>query len=134
VFESFDSDVHAYLRALAGDRAPRVGPFVLLLDTNDAGPYRNYAVPDDGAEPTPADIDALIAAFAGAPEATEHDVARLRGTLGRGGLVALAVDTATGIGVGGGLCAPPHLSLVPTLGQIPRGSFRTQRGTRADSS
>jgi ribosomal protein S18 acetylase RimI-like enzyme len=44
----------------------------------------------------------------GAPEATEHDVARLRGTLDRGGLVALAVDTATGIGAGGGLCAPPH--------------------------
>jgi hypothetical protein len=64
VFELFGSDVHAYLRALAGDREPRVGPFVLLLDANDAGPYRNYAVPHDGAEPTPADIDVLIAAFA----------------------------------------------------------------------
>lgn len=64
MFESFDADVHAYLRALAGDHAPRVDPFVLLLDAHDAGPYRNYAVPDDGAEPTPADIDALITAFA----------------------------------------------------------------------
>ncbi|MEV0700884.1 GNAT family N-acetyltransferase [Saccharopolyspora sp. NPDC050389] len=154
----------------------------MLLDATDTGPYRNYAVPDDGAEPTPADINALIAAFAererkprleylatvcprvepalldagfgvearlpvltcapddvvaatvdspielvlastddelrlvaeaqneayGAPDATEHDAARLRRTLDRDGLVALAVDTATGIGVGAGLCTPPH--------------------------
>jgi hypothetical protein len=179
VFESFDSDVHAYLRALAGDRAPRVGPFVLLLDTNDAGPYRNYAVPDDGAEPTPADIDALIAAFAdrerkprleylatvcprvepalldagfgvearlpvltcvpedatvatvyGAPEATEHDVARLRGTLDRGGLVALAVDTATGIGVGGGVCAPPYRGVSELAAIGVRAAYR-RRGIAA---
>lgn len=39
---------------------------------------------------------------------TDHDVARLRSTIDRGGLVALAVDRATGRGVGGGLCAPPH--------------------------
>jgi len=65
VFETFESDVHAYLRALAGGQSPRVRQFVLLLDTDDAGPYRNYAVPDDGAEPTPTDIGALIEAFAG---------------------------------------------------------------------
>ncbi|MEV0052586.1 MFS transporter [Saccharopolyspora shandongensis] len=44
----------------------------------------------------------------GAPDATDHDAARLRRTLDRGGFVALAVDTATGIGVGAGLCTPPH--------------------------
>lgn len=204
MFEAFDSDVHAYLRALAGERAPRVGPFVLLLDANDTGPYRNYAVPDDGTEPTPADIDALIAAFAdherkprleylatvcprvepalldagfgvearlpvltcapedatvatvdssielrlastddqlrlvaeaqndayGAPEATEHDVARLRGTLDRGGLVALAVDTATGVGVGGGLCAPPHRGVSELAAIGVRAAYR-RRGIAA---
>lgn len=55
---------HAYLRALTGDHALRVGPFVLLLAATDAGPYRNDVIPDDGAAPRPADIDALIAAFA----------------------------------------------------------------------
>jgi GNAT superfamily N-acetyltransferase len=39
---------------------------------------------------------------------TGHDVARLRATVDRGGLVALAADLATGRVVGGGLCAPPH--------------------------
>lgn len=44
----------------------------------------------------------------GQPETTDHDVDRLRGTLQNGGLVVLALDTTTGCGVGGGLCAPPH--------------------------
>ena len=180
--DSLSSDIHAYLRALAGDRALRVGPFVLLLDADDDGPYFNYAVPDDGVEPTAAEVDALITAFTergrrprleylaalcprlesaltaatfvvedrlpvlscapadavvgtvagpvdavladtdqqlwqvarvqneayGAPEAAEHDVARLRRTLERGGLVALATDTTSGLGVGAGQCTPPH--------------------------
>ena len=44
----------------------------------------------------------------GQAETTDHDVARLRDTITRGGLVALALDRSTGHGVGGGLCAPPH--------------------------
>jgi hypothetical protein len=44
----------------------------------------------------------------GASEATEHDVVRLRGARDRGGLVALDLGTATGIGVRVALCAPPH--------------------------
>ena len=43
----------------------------------------------------------------GAAVTTEHDVTRLRNTIDRGGLVALAVESSTGRGVGGGLCAPP---------------------------
>jgi GNAT superfamily N-acetyltransferase len=39
---------------------------------------------------------------------TDHDVARLHGVVDRGGLVALAVDTNTGTGVGAGMCGPPH--------------------------
>jgi hypothetical protein len=39
---------------------------------------------------------------------TCHDVARLRRVVDCGGLVALAVDTNTGIGVGAGHCGPPH--------------------------
>jgi GNAT superfamily N-acetyltransferase len=44
----------------------------------------------------------------GRPDPTGNDVARLRATVDRGGLAALAADLATGRVVGGGLCAPPH--------------------------
>ncbi|SHG25674.1 GNAT family N-acetyltransferase [Streptoalloteichus hindustanus] len=183
----FDVRVHAYLRAdltsRPGAEAERIGPFLASFDQHDAGLFRNYAVPDDGAAPSPQEVDDLVAAFADrgraprleylpnlcpevepalvaagfAPErhlplmicapadsvpakpsdagiecvlatsdeqlwqvaeaqndaygqdgTTEHDVARLRGVVDRGGLVALAVDTASGLGVGGGLCAAPH--------------------------
>ncbi|MCM6773986.1 GNAT family N-acetyltransferase [Nocardia sp. CDC159] len=63
MFESFDSDLHAYLRAQTADHTHRVGRFVLLLDSEDSGPFRNYAVPDDGADPAPAEIEELVAAF-----------------------------------------------------------------------
>ncbi|TDQ04363.1 GNAT family N-acetyltransferase [Labedaea rhizosphaerae] len=41
----------------------RVGPFVAAFDPASTNPWRNYAVPDDGAQPTPADVAALIALF-----------------------------------------------------------------------
>ncbi|MGH3601856.1 MAG: GNAT family N-acetyltransferase [Pseudonocardiaceae bacterium] len=178
----FSHCLHAYLRALAGPRAPRVGPFLASFDDHDAGLFRNYAVPDDGVEPTGIQVTALIRVFTdrdriprleylpdlcpavesgllaesfvperrvpvltclptdaaappivagielslasddeqlrqvaeaqneayGQPETTDHDVARLRGTVEGGGLVALARDLVSGRGVGGGLCAPPH--------------------------
>ncbi|MGH3670767.1 MAG: GNAT family N-acetyltransferase [Pseudonocardiaceae bacterium] len=178
----FSHRLHAYLRALAGSRAHRVGPFLASFDDHDAGIYRNYAVPDDGADSTLEQVAELITAFTGRdrtprleylpelspavepgllaagftperrlpiltcpptdalaspvvvgielslattdedlrqvaeaqneaygqPETTDHDVARLRSTVVGGGLVALARDQATGRGVGGGLCAPPH--------------------------
>ncbi|MGH3767169.1 MAG: GNAT family N-acetyltransferase [Pseudonocardiaceae bacterium] len=178
----FSQRLHAYLRAHAGQRAHRVGLFLASFDDHDAGVYRNYAVPDDGADPTPEQIAELITAFtdrnriprleylpelspavepgliaagftperrlpimtcrpADAPaspvvagielslattdeqlrqvaeaqneaygqiETTDHDVARLRGTVAGGGLVALARDTTTGRGIGGGLFPPPH--------------------------
>jgi len=177
-----DQAIHAYLRALVGARAVRIDPFLVTLDDHDAGLFRNYAIPDDGAKPTGAQVTKLVAAFTGhdrtprleylpglcpavepgllaagflaerqlpvmscAPDAviaraapegirlclassdielrqvaevqteaygqhetTDHDVVRLRGTVERGGLVALALDTSTGQPVGGGLCAPPH--------------------------
>jgi len=31
---------------------PRVGPILASFDDQDAGLFRNYAVPDDGVEPT----------------------------------------------------------------------------------
>ncbi|MEU6715758.1 GNAT family N-acetyltransferase [Nonomuraea sp. NPDC046802] len=59
-----------------------------------------------------------------APEATEHDVARLRGVLERGGLVAAAVDTATGGVVGAGQIGGPHAGVAEVAGIAVRGSHR----------
>lgn len=55
--------VHAYLRAMAARSGPaRVGPFAVLF-SDDPSPFANYAIPLDFAEPTPAEIAALVAAF-----------------------------------------------------------------------
>jgi ribosomal protein S18 acetylase RimI-like enzyme len=54
--------VQAYLRARARG-GPRVGPFSLLLSPGDRGLYGNYAIPDDGALPSLADVAALEEAF-----------------------------------------------------------------------
>jgi ribosomal protein S18 acetylase RimI-like enzyme len=43
----------------------RVGPFTVKLHPTSDNPYFSYAVPDDGADPTPAEVDALVAVFAG---------------------------------------------------------------------
>lgn len=175
------SEIQSSLRAGIAGRASQVGPFLVALDPDTANPYRNYAVPDPDAAPTPAEVDDLVAWFAarqrrprleylapnppvdaalaaagftvanrlpvmllvapadlvppatpagidlllaedeprlwsaarvqniayGEAEAGEADVRRLRRTVERGGRVALAVDAATGEGVGSGLCTAP---------------------------
>jgi ribosomal protein S18 acetylase RimI-like enzyme len=60
-----DFDVQHHTRTLAL-RSPgnfRVGPFVVRYDEGWSNPYGNYAIPDDGAEPTEQDVRALIEAF-----------------------------------------------------------------------
>lgn len=59
----FDQQVHAYLRALTASRSHRIGPFLAAFDDHDAGLFRNYAIPDDDAQPTPGQVVDLIAAF-----------------------------------------------------------------------
>jgi ribosomal protein S18 acetylase RimI-like enzyme len=171
--------VSDHIRASVARRgARRVGPFLAGFDAHSDNPWRNYAVPDDGATPSRSDIDALVALFEqqhriprleyvpiAAPEveaaltaagftvegrlpvlvstvdieltprrpagitvepvttdedllaaaavqhdaygqaqpAGPHDVARLRATVDRGGLVAVARDAETGTAVGSGL-------------------------------
>ncbi|GAA0282620.1 GNAT family N-acetyltransferase [Actinomadura nitritigenes] len=199
----FESDVHAYLRAAAGDTAVRVPPFLARFDEHGDGLFFNYAVPDDGARPGPSDVRDLVGAFAdrrrtprleylpaaapaveaallaagfaverrlpiltcagtppmpavdgafeivrasddaqlwqvarvqseayGMPEATAHDVARLRAVADRGGLVALAVDAATGEGAGAGQFGPPHEGVSELAGVGVRASHR-RRGIAA---
>lgn len=57
--------IQAYLRAFAlrMEGHERIGPFLAGFDAGSDNPYRNYAVPDDGAAPTAEEIDAFVAAF-----------------------------------------------------------------------
>jgi len=43
--------------------AERVGPFAVLFDADTDNIWRNYAVPDDDAAPTPTDVAALVRFF-----------------------------------------------------------------------
>ncbi len=54
--------IQGYLRALFARRedAERVGPFLAGYDAHSDNPYRNYAIPDDEAEPSSGDVMALI--------------------------------------------------------------------------
>jgi GNAT superfamily N-acetyltransferase len=178
--------------------AHRVGSFLVSLDEHDTGLFRNYAVPDDDATPSRAEVDQLIQFFLdhgrtprleylpglatavepalltagfvperrlpvmtcplselapppalvgievrltatgedlrqvaeaqneayGQAGTTEHDVARLRATVERGGLVGLALDNCTGQGVGGGLCGPPHAGVSELAAVGVRAAYR----------
>jgi GNAT superfamily N-acetyltransferase len=54
---------HIRSAAASGRTTERVGPFLATFSPNSANPYLNYAVPDDGAHPTRADVDGLTAAY-----------------------------------------------------------------------
>jgi ribosomal protein S18 acetylase RimI-like enzyme len=58
--------IQNYLRATIArsENHLRVGPFLAGFDAGSDNPYRNYAVPDDGARPSTAEVEALCAAFA----------------------------------------------------------------------
>ena len=62
---SMDTRIQSYLRAAAGRRrdCEGIGPFLATFDRHSDNPYRNYAIPDDGATPSAADVRALVAAF-----------------------------------------------------------------------
>jgi ribosomal protein S18 acetylase RimI-like enzyme len=57
--------INAYLRltAVQGREAFRIGPFLCALDRDSDVPHINYAIPDDGARGSAADLDALERAF-----------------------------------------------------------------------
>jgi GNAT superfamily N-acetyltransferase len=59
------SPIQAYLRKAASlDRiAEHIGPFLATVSPDTENLYLNYAIPDDGAEPTPSDVKALIAFY-----------------------------------------------------------------------
>jgi ribosomal protein S18 acetylase RimI-like enzyme len=60
-------DLQAFLRTSAGHgrEVLRAGPFTVTITPREPMRYLNYAIPDDGAEPDEADIEALRRAFRG---------------------------------------------------------------------
>ena len=61
------SPIQAYLRKAASlDRIVEpIGPFLATISPDTENLYLNYAIPDDGAAPTPSDVEALIAFYEG---------------------------------------------------------------------
>jgi GNAT superfamily N-acetyltransferase len=57
------TDIQAHLRASIATNAERVGPFLITFDPDTDNLYRNYAIPDDGAAPTPAQMEEMAARF-----------------------------------------------------------------------
>ncbi len=57
--------IQSYLRAAAprGRDSERVGPFLATFNRDSDNRYLNYAIPDDGAQPTEADVAALLEAY-----------------------------------------------------------------------
>jgi ribosomal protein S18 acetylase RimI-like enzyme len=56
-------EIQSALRKSIANGAQRVGPFLIRFDDHSDNPFINYAIPDDGARPSPADVAALVAAF-----------------------------------------------------------------------
>lgn len=61
------SALQAHIRraAASGRATEQIGPFLATFSPSSDNPYLNYAVPDDGARPTRADVDALTEAYRG---------------------------------------------------------------------
>ena len=58
--------ITAYLRRsiVDGRDSERIGPFLASYSQTSTNPFFNYAIPDDGADPTAAEVRALIEAYA----------------------------------------------------------------------
>jgi ribosomal protein S18 acetylase RimI-like enzyme len=49
--------------AAAGRTTEQVGPFLATFSPDSDNPFLNYAIPDDGAEPSRSDVDDLVRAY-----------------------------------------------------------------------
>jgi GNAT superfamily N-acetyltransferase len=58
--------ITAYLRRsiVEGRESERIGPFLASFSRTSTNPFLNYAIPDDGADPTAAEVQRLVAAYA----------------------------------------------------------------------
>jgi GNAT superfamily N-acetyltransferase len=59
------TEIQAYIRLAApqGRETARIGPFLATFDPGSALVYLSYAIPDDGASPSSAEVQALIDAY-----------------------------------------------------------------------
>jgi GNAT superfamily N-acetyltransferase len=57
--------IQAYIRrnATSGRDTERIGPFTATFSRDSTNPYLSYAIPDEGARPTAADVDALAESY-----------------------------------------------------------------------
>jgi ribosomal protein S18 acetylase RimI-like enzyme len=60
-----DTRIQSYLRGAASRvrDTERIGPFLATFSPNSTNPYLNYAIPDSDADPSAAEVAALIAAY-----------------------------------------------------------------------
>ena len=60
-----DSHIQSYLRFAASSQrdTANIGPFLATFSRSSANPFLNYAIPDNSATPSPADVAALISAY-----------------------------------------------------------------------
>ncbi len=63
--QPIETRIQAYLRIAArqGRDTERIGPFLATISRHSSNPYLNYAMPEDGAVPTKADVAGLIDAY-----------------------------------------------------------------------
>jgi ribosomal protein S18 acetylase RimI-like enzyme len=59
------SRIQNYLRAVAplGREQVRIGPFLATISPKSDNPYLNYAIPDDGADPTAGEVAGLVKTY-----------------------------------------------------------------------
>ncbi len=62
---SFAGRIQASIRKQAprGRDSERIGPFLATFNRDTDNPYLNYAIPDDNATASPAEVEALVAAY-----------------------------------------------------------------------
>ncbi|MEV4175873.1 GNAT family N-acetyltransferase [Nonomuraea sp. NPDC049709] len=99
-----------------------------VADADGPGAVRVELVRD---EPRLRQVAAVMNEAFEAPEATDHDVERLRRVLDGGGLVAAAVDAETGEVVGGGQVGSPHRGVAEVAGIAVRKPYRRRGIGRA---
>jgi ribosomal protein S18 acetylase RimI-like enzyme len=60
-----DAHIQSYLRGAASRarEVEKIGPFLATFSPHDDNPYVNYAIPDDGAQPSSGDVAALVDAY-----------------------------------------------------------------------
>jgi GNAT superfamily N-acetyltransferase len=60
-----ESRIQSYLRIAASHQreTAQIGPFLATFSPSSDDPFLNYAIPNDNAQPSPAEVNALIAAY-----------------------------------------------------------------------